>query len=67
MANVKRMLCWTGLLWSLLLLRAGGETIFVEAESMQSSSSGWVATSNDQTKRASRIRTLWGQLVLAMH
>lgn len=60
MANVKRMLCWTGLLWNLLVLRAGGETIFVEAETMHSSSSGWVATSNDQTGRASRSRTLWG-------
>lgn len=60
MINVKRMWCWTGLLWSLLVLRASGETIFVEAETMQSSSSGWVATSNDQTGRASRTRTLWG-------
>jgi hypothetical protein len=60
MPDVKRTLCWTGLLWSFLVLRAGGETIFVEAETMQPSSSGWVATSNDQTGRASRTQTLWG-------
>ncbi len=60
MTNVKRMLCWTGMLWSLLVLRASGEMIFLEAETMQPSSSGWVATSNDQTGRASRTRTLWG-------
>ena len=60
MTNVKRMLCWTGMLWSLLVLRVSGETILIEAESMQPSSSGWVATSNDQTGRASQTQTLWG-------
>ncbi len=60
MTIVNRTLCWTGLLWSLFTLRASAETIFVEAETMQPSSSGWVATSNDQTGRASRTQTLWG-------
>lgn len=36
------------------------ETIFVEAESMAPSSAGWRALSNDQSRRASRVRTLWG-------
>lgn len=37
-----------------------GERVFFEAETMQASSAGWVATNNDQTQRASRTRTLWG-------
>lgn len=39
---------------------AQGETIFIEAESMQSSSEGWKATQNDQTRRASHVKTMWG-------
>ncbi len=40
--------------------RANAETVFIEAETMQTSSDGWVATENSQTRRASRTRTLWG-------
>ncbi len=39
---------------------ARGETVFVEAESMQSSSDGWKPTENEQTKRASCVKTIWG-------
>ena len=39
---------------------AKGETVFIEAESMQASSNGWKATDNDQTRRASRVKTMWG-------
>lgn len=37
-----------------------GETVFVEAEAFQPSSPGWTAVTNAQTRRASRVRTLWG-------
>lgn len=45
-----------------LLLATGSlaETVFIEAESMQASSDGWKATDNDQTRRASRAKTMWG-------
>jgi lysophospholipase L1-like esterase len=43
-----------------LVQAARGETVFVEAESMVASSEGWKATQNDQTRRASRLKTLWG-------
>ncbi len=57
-----RRLTWLRALIGVLVIAgsAVGETIFFEAESMQPSSSGWVATSNQQTRRASRTRTLWG-------
>ncbi len=44
----------------LLANRTQADTVFVEAETMQPSSSGWAVTSNDQTGRASRTKTLWG-------
>ncbi len=55
-------------LWGLLFLSwascvgelAIADTVFIEAETMRSSSSGWVATSNEQTGRASQTKTLWG-------
>ncbi len=34
--------------------------VFVEAETFRPSSSGWIATVNDQTRRASRVKTMWG-------
>lgn len=40
--------------------RTRAETVFVEAESFAPSSAGWKATHNDQTRRASRVHTLWG-------
>ncbi len=43
-----------------VITSARGETLFFEAESMQSSSDGWQATINAQTQRASRVQTLWG-------
>ena len=36
------------------------ETVFVEAETFRPSSPGWIATDNDQTRRASRVKTMWG-------
>lgn len=36
------------------------ETVFVEAEEFAPWSPGWQAASNDQTRNASRVRTLWG-------
>ena len=36
------------------------ETVFVEAEEFAPSSPGWQAATNDQTRNASRVRTLWG-------
>ncbi|MDA1230132.1 MAG: hypothetical protein O2856_05105, partial [Planctomycetota bacterium] len=52
---------WLGLLCGLLAVPASGdEAVFIEAEAMQTSSDGWVATANDQTRRASRVRSLWG-------
>ncbi|MCA9048877.1 MAG: hypothetical protein KDA89_09130, partial [Planctomycetaceae bacterium] len=39
---------------------AWAETHFLEAESFDASSNGWTARHNDQTRRASRARTLWG-------
>jgi hypothetical protein len=60
MAGVSRRIFWAWLLWSLLAFHASAESIFFEAESMQPSSSGWAATSNAQTGRASRAQTLWG-------
>lgn len=39
---------------------AHAETVFVEAETFTSTSPGWVAKSNDQTRRASRLKTLFG-------
>ncbi len=56
--QIRRLLVFVGLLPFLTAARA--ETVFVEAETMQPSSSGWAATSNDQTGRASRTKTLWG-------
>ncbi len=56
--HVRRFLSFVGLLPFLAAARA--DTVFIEAETMQPSSSGWVATSNDQTRRASRTKTLWG-------
>jgi hypothetical protein len=56
--QVRRLLPFVGLLLVLNVARA--DTVFVEAETMLSSSSGWAATSNDQTQRASRTKTLWG-------
>jgi len=46
--------------WGLLSNRSPAETVFLEAETLQPSSAGWVVTNNDQTQRASRTRTLWG-------
>ncbi|MCH9723983.1 MAG: beta-galactosidase trimerization domain-containing protein [Planctomycetes bacterium] len=40
--------------------QANAESIFIEAESMQPSSSGWVLEKNAQSRRASRATTLWG-------
>ena len=37
-----------------------GETVFIEAESMQVSSDGWKSTNNNETQRASRMKTMWG-------
>ncbi|MEO8498978.1 MAG: hypothetical protein ABI614_28270, partial [Planctomycetota bacterium] len=54
------LLMWLGLLLSLLANQTCAETVFVEAETMLASSGGWLATSNDQTRRASRVKTLWG-------
>ena len=51
---------WMALLLSLFANSVSAETVFIEAETMQSSSSGWAVTSNDQTGRASRTKTLWG-------
>ena len=56
--QIRRLLAFVGLL--LFLTAARADTVFVEAESMQASSNGWVATSNEQTGRASRTKTLWG-------
>ena len=55
-----RLLPLVGFLVGLLPNRSPAETVFLEAETMQPSSAGWVVTSNDQTQRASRTRTLWG-------
>jgi hypothetical protein len=60
MMNLNRVAVWLGLFLSLLANRSSAETVFVEAESMQVSSNGWLATSNDQTRRASRVKTMWG-------
>jgi hypothetical protein len=57
-SRVRRLLPFVGLF--LVLNAARADTVFVEAESMQPSSNGWAATSNDQTQRASRTQTLWG-------
>ncbi len=50
--------------WMLLCASGVGtlraETIFVEAETFAPSSPGWVAKSNDQSQRASRLKSLWG-------
>lgn len=56
--QIRGLLPFVGLF--LFLTAARADTVFVEAETMQPSSSGWAATSNDQTGRASRTRTLWG-------
>ncbi|NUQ64971.1 MAG: hypothetical protein HUU20_21110 [Pirellulales bacterium] len=49
-----------GLLLALSSHRAPADTVLFEAETMHPSSAGWAATSNDQTQRASRTKTLWG-------
>ena len=46
--------CW----WASQTVLA--ETVFFEAESMQTSSDGWRVTTNEQTQRASRVKSLWG-------
>ncbi|HQX53022.1 MAG TPA: hypothetical protein PLR25_24085, partial [Planctomycetaceae bacterium] len=56
---VKQLLL-VGVLAIGLAQSARGETVFLEAESLQTSSDGWRATSNDQTRRASRVKSLWG-------
>jgi hypothetical protein len=48
------------LLFGVLSAPASGDTLFIEAETMRTSSDGWVATANDQTQRASRLTTMWG-------
>lgn len=55
---IRCLLPFVGLLLFLTVVRA--DTVFVEAEMMKPSSSGWAATNNDQTQRASRTKTLWG-------
>lgn len=58
MRLLTRSACWC------LIVCSGGvlpaETVFIEAETFQTSSPGWRATTNDQTRRASRTKTLWG-------
>ena len=39
---------------------ASAETVFVEAETFSTTSPGWVAKNNDQTRRASRLKSLFG-------
>jgi hypothetical protein len=56
---IKRLVL-TGMFTFVLAQSMRGETIFVEAESMQTTSDGWKATDNDQTRRASRVKTMWG-------
>ncbi len=60
MRRKRLMMAWLGLLVSLFAKSVKADTVFIEAETMQPSSSGWVATNNDQTGRASRTKTLWG-------
>ena len=55
-----RLLPLVGILVGLFPNQSPAETVFLEAETMQPSSAGWVVTNNDQTQRASRTRTLWG-------
>ena len=57
-SQIHRLLLFVGLLPVLTPARA--DIVFVEAETMQPSSNGWATTSNDQTQRASRTKTLWG-------
>jgi|GEM_PF-2510865 len=49
-----------GLLLLALPHFARGDTVFSEAETMATSADGWTATDNDQTRRASRVKTMWG-------
>ncbi len=52
------ILCCTAL--ALAAGVAHAETVFVEAEEFVPSSPGWQAVTNDQTRNASRVRTLYG-------
>ncbi|MCP4787446.1 MAG: hypothetical protein GY903_05805, partial [Fuerstiella sp.] len=54
------ILATLGALLCLLTQPASGDTVFIEAETMKPSSNGWSATSNDQTRRASLTKTMWG-------
>lgn len=64
MSQSKKVYCQrlflVGLLMFALAQLARGETVFLEAESMQTSADGWKATHNDQTRRASGVKTMWG-------
>ncbi len=60
-SNTASKLCIGWLLFCAFgAVTAQAETIFVEAETFTPSSPGWVAISNDQSQRASRLKTLWG-------
>jgi len=56
--GVLHILCCAALTFAAHVAHA--ETVFVEAEEFVSSSAGWQAITNDQTRSASRVRTLWG-------
>ncbi|MDF1746899.1 MAG: hypothetical protein P1V19_24625, partial [Gimesia sp.] len=59
-SSLKILLVVSFCLMVIISQQAKAESIFIEAESMQSSSGGWVATKNAQTRRASRTHTMWG-------
>ena len=59
MRDHRTFICWL-VFCGLSAATTQAETIFIEAESFAPSSPGWVARSNDQSQRASRLTTLWG-------
>lgn len=65
MSNLRAVLLfWIVILGAMALgslpNRTRAEPLFLEAESFVPSSPGWKPLSNDQTRRASRVKTLWG-------